>query len=40
MVNDMLIPFDEEDTRRKYSFTNVYNNSIYYHGNVPNDQFI
>ena len=37
--NDMLIPFDEEDARRKYSFTNVYNNSVYYHGNVPNDQF-
>lgn len=37
--NDMLIPFDEEDARRKYTFTNVYNNSVYYHGNVPNDQF-
>ena len=37
--NDMLIPFDEEDARRRYSFTNVYNNSVYYHGNVPNDQF-
>lgn len=37
--NDMLIPFDEEDARRRYSFTNIYNNSVYYHGNVPNDQF-
>ena len=37
--NDMLIPFDEEDARRKYTFTNIYNNSVYYHGNVPNDQF-
>ena len=37
--NDMLIPFDEMDYTRMFTFTNVYNNSVYYHGNVPNDEF-
>ena len=32
--NDMDIPFDENDVTRQYTFTNVWNNSVYYHGNV------
>ena len=37
--NDMLIPFDEQDGSRIYSFTNIWNNAIYYHGTADNDQF-
>lgn len=37
--NDMLIPFDEQDGSRIYSFTNIWNNTIYYHGTADNDQF-
>lgn len=36
---DMLIPFDEQDASRTYSFTNIWNNIVYYHGNADNDQF-
>ncbi|ARM67876.1 phage tail domain-containing protein [Staphylococcus caprae] len=37
--NDMDIPFDENDVTRQYTFTNVWNNSVYYHGNVPNNEY-
>ena len=37
--NDMLVPFDEENDKRTYTFTNIWNNSVYYHGNVPNNEF-
>ena len=37
--NDMLVPFDEESDKRTYTFTNCWNNSVYYHGNVPNNEF-
>ena len=37
--NDMLIPFDEQDGSRTYSFTNVWNNVVYYHGTADNEQF-
>lgn len=36
---DMTIPFDESDDMHKYTFENTTGNSVYYHGNIPNNQF-
>ena len=35
----MIVPFDEESDKRTYTFTNCWNNTVYYHGNVPNNEF-
>lgn len=32
--NDMLIAFNEQNVRRQYTFTNIWNNSVYNHGNI------
>ncbi|MFM0831975.1 phage tail family protein [Staphylococcus epidermidis] len=37
--DDMIVPFDEESSKRIYTFTNCWNNTVYYHGNVPNNEF-
>lgn len=36
---DMGIPFDELEDSRRYTFKNTDGNSVYYFGNIPNDQF-
>ncbi|WP_432368670.1 phage tail domain-containing protein [Staphylococcus chromogenes] len=36
---DMNITFNEKSKERKYTFENIKSDSVYYHGNVPNDQF-